>query len=492
MKLDKLIYESEIEIPKKYAGREVSYITTDPKSSTKEALLFVLTGRDIDVLDNNKSNFLVAVFDKNVSIPKKLSGRDNVFKYESARSLLAYACFRESEINLSRTKFIGITGTNGKSSTATLIKEILSYSGIRVGFIGTGRIECNGTVISDSNYSMTTPDPWILYPAIRKMQDAECGVIVMEVSSHSLALDKLAPISFEYGIFTNLSSEHIDFHKSINEYFEAKLKLFKKCNNAFFNLDDYYGRVAYKDFKKRKVGVGILWQGDVWATGIQNHGFDGTEYMYRERTFLFKMRLSLAGIHNIYNSLFAAAVCIDMGIKPCDVKQALSAVALLPGRFEIIRNNVTVIIDYAHTPAAFEALLKEIRRAKLPSERLWTVFGCGGERDREKRPRFANVAEALADEIIITEDNTRSEPAEQIISDITRGFKTARYEVIRNRTEAIKRAIINADDGDIIAIVGKGSEKYNIDSEGYHAFDERALIDEALLCRSVESYENKA
>ena len=181
--------------------------------------------------------------------------------------------------------------------------------------------------------------------------------------------------------------------------------------------------------------------------------------------------------------MLATAVCTDMGVKPCLAKEALRSVSTLPGRFEIIKSDITVIIDYAHTAFAFENLLKEIHRAKLPKEELWTVFGCGGDRDRAKRPLFAKSSEKYADKIIVTSDNSRDEDIKQIISDIAVGFVSDNYEVIEDRKSAIEYAICQAPDNSVIAIIGKGAEKYNIDKNGYHPFDERQIILDSLKCR---------
>ncbi len=483
MKLCELITDNECKFNDEDKVKDIKNITVSPKECDASTLLFIFNERVLEDFKRSKVKPALVIIDKNLDLDSKLSGRTRFYRHNNPRLLLSAACFRFSRIDLSVLKIIGITGTNGKTSTALLTVEILKAAGYQVGFIGTGRIEFDGVSLCGGDYSMTTPDPWILYPAIKEMQVRGCEIIVMEVSSHALALEKVAPLKFEYSVFTNLSAEHLDFHGNIEDYYAAKKKLLSLSSNVVFNIDDHYARRAYKEFSGRKISVGILWRGDIWATCLKNQGFSGLEYMYRTHSYLFKMRLSLAGVHNIYNSMLATAVCTDLGVKPCVAKQALASIPALPGRFEIIKSDITVIIDYAHTSFAFENILKEIHRSKLPREQLWVVFGCGGERDIEKRPKIAASAERYADRIIVTSDNSRGEDIQKIISDIKAGFRGDSYEIIEDRASAVKTAIKKAPEGAVIAIIGKGAEKYNIDKSGYHPFDEKALVLDALSQR---------
>ena len=192
----------------------------------------------------------------------------------------------------------------------------------------------------------------------------------------------------------------------------------------------------------------------------------------------------LPGDYNVYNSMLASCVCIDIGNKPCEVKKALESVNFIPGRFEITNDSITVVIDYAHTHVAFYNIMKELNQIK-GNGRLCVVFGCGGERDRGKRPKMAEISEKYADKIIITTDNSRNENPKEIISDIIKGFQSKSYEVDEDRERAITTAILNARDGDVVAVIGKGAEGYNIDNDGYHDFDEKKIIKNALLKRKI-------
>ncbi len=400
---------------------------------------------------------------------------------KSARSALSIAYSNFYGIDYDRLKIIGITGTNGKTTTATIIKEVLRSAGKRVGFIGTGMIAISDEIISENNYSMTTPDPETLYTLLRAMSDLGCDYVVMEVSSHSLALGKVAPIKFHRAVFTNLSPEHLDFHKSMDDYFSAKSILFKQCRTGIFNIDDKRGKDLYESSICPKISCGIIENADFSAFNIEMSGLDGSNYIFRGEAFTSRVTLKLPGAFNIYNSLLAFACCVSIDIKPCVIKKAISAIPEITGRLNIIKDRVTVIIDYAHTAFAMEECLRFLSHSKPPRKRLISVFGCGGERDRLKRPKMAGAAQKYSDEIIITSDNTRGENLQSIINDIISGFdENASYQIIEDRERAIVSAIKLADDGDFVVILGKGHERYNITQSGYEPFDEKEIVYNAL------------
>lgn len=456
-------------------------ISTSPSEVKKGDLLIITNSKRYSNLSCIHATPIAVICDQNLVLP------DNIPRIlvENPRLALSNACYRYENIRLESTKIIGVTGTNGKTTTATLIKNILSEVGYKVGFIGTGKFEICKEDLTPKNYSMTTPDPTLLYSTIKEMERQNCDFIVMEISSHSLALDKLAPIKFDYSVFTNLSPEHMDFHQDMEDYFATKMKLFKNSKCSLFNIDDEYGRRAYSLADGKKISAGILWRGDVYANNLENHGFDGISYSYHGNGFSFRMSLPYPGLYNAYNSMLAAALCIEIGCKPCEVKKILAQTAPISGRFEIIKDKISVIIDYAHTSAAFKCIMSELAAIKGHG-RLTVVFGCGGERDKNKRPEMARIAEKYADRIILTADNSRKESTKDIISDIIKGFNLGNYEIKENREDAITSAILCAKNGDTVAIIGKGPEKYNIDKDGYHPFDERKIIGSALIKRKIE------
>ncbi len=495
MKLGEIIYKNEYEtndiIPSEV---EVTELTRDDKKITEGSLFFLLKSIKNDsetIINNIKERKPLAIISEKGFINDELDVP--ILYVENARRAMAITFSRFCGIDYRKTKFIAVTGTNGKTTTATIIKEILLKENEKVGFIGTGKIEINGRAVNEEFYSMTTPDPEVLYPKIADMQNAGCKYIVMEASSHALFFDKLAPIPFEIGIFTNLSPEHLDFHKNIAAYYEAKLKLFSSCKIGIFNSDDKHSRRAFKDVKCEAYSIGILWPGDVMAREIIQRGLFGTEYIYRENSLIFKVKMQLVGFYNIYNSMLAIKALILLGFKPCIIKKSLGEISSIEGRFEITDTHPLVIRDYAHTPDALDNLLKTVKSLKNARQNIVIVFGCGGERDKLKRPLMAKTAKKYCRFSIVTSDNSRGEPLSEIIEDILSGFdETDKRVVITDRKKAIEYAIQNADKNDVIVIAGKGCESYIIDKDGAHPFNERDIIEQALFKRDKREgyYEN--
>ena len=403
-----------------------------------------------------------------------------IIRVDSVRSALSIAMSRACGIDYDKMKIIGVTGTNGKTTTATLIYEILRQCGYKVGFIGTGKILSCNEVLSTDSYSMTTPDPSVLYPALEQMSGDGCEYVVMEVSSHSIALGKIEPIRFEYAIFTNLDNDHLDFHGSKEEYFNTKLKLFNKAKTGLFNADDEYGRRCPEKAKCTVTSFGIIYPSDVYATDIELKSLCESSFFYRQDGLIFKAVTRLGGAFNVYNALAAIRCVIDLGIKPCIIKRVLCDIEGVDGRLEVIDGKVKTIIDYAHTPSAFYNCLKTIKSSISIKQKLIVVFGCGGDRDKSKRADFGKYAEMLADIIIITEDNSRTEDFSSIASDITGGISSKDFTLIKDREKAIRHAFSIAREGDVIALIGKGHERYKIIGSEYLPFDERQIIRDAM------------
>ena len=489
MKVSELISKDEYECAVNVSNKEIKRVTSNVNLIEKDTLFVLLKGINFDtekiieyILAKKPA---VIVCDKDRTVKTDIP----VLKVENARLALAYICSKFYKIDYSALKFIGVTGTNGKTTTATMINTIFKKSGIKTGFIGTGKILIGEREANEKNYSMTTPDPETLYPMIKRMQNEGCDVIIMEVSSHALALDKVAPIRFECSVFTNLSEEHMDFHTTIEDYYKTKIKLFYQSEHGVFNSDDEYSARAMREVREmcKTHSIGVLWDADTMARDVILMGLEGSSYIYRERDLIFKVKLCLAGNYNIYNSLLAIKCALILKISPRIIKEALFDIKKIDGRLEIIDDKITVIIDYAHTTTAFENLLKTINSFKKQGQKIISVFGCGGNRDRTKRPKMAEVAERYSDFVIVTTDNSRTENEGEIISDILAGFKhPEKRKVISSRTSAINSAILLADDGDAVIIIGKGHEKYNIDKYGYHDFDERQIIAAAIEKRKTE------
>ena len=487
MLIKNLIPEDELKESNENIDIEINLCTSDYKKASCESLLFLLPGVNFDTYELIphflKSNPRAIVTEDKKRFPKT---KIPLIEVKSARRAFAFALSNICEINYATLDFIGVTGTNGKTTTATMIRKILEHNSKRVGFIGTGKIEFEDKRYTDDYYSMTSPDPEILYPIIKDMQIRGCEIIVMEASSHALELSKLEPIHYKIGIFTGLSHEHLEFHGSMEKYFYAKEKLIKNSDMAIINFDDPWGKRLYEKYESIATGIGVVWRSDVYATDVKNFGLHGIGYIYKGKNFITRIKLPLPGLYNIYNSMLAFETAYKFNISPKCIKNALESIDKIDGRCECIFGDITVILDYAHTSLALENILKTINYDKDLGQKIILVFGCGGERDPSKRPLMAAVAEKLADKVILTNDNPRGEDETKIIRDIESGFKNKEYAVIKNRAEAIKYAIKSASPSDIVVIAGKGHEKYIHDKNGYHRFDEKEIIENALKLRNHE------
>ena len=449
------------------------FFLTEGVSYDPERLLpYILARKPLAIVINESADF------PETEIP--------LLRVQSVRHAYAEAYFRFCGLEKAKLKYIAVTGTNGKTTTAMMLREILTQSGHAVGWIGTGKILCKNEPLSAPFYSMTTPDPEVLYPALAKMEANGCEFVVMEASSHALALEKLAPIRFDLSLFTNLSAEHLDFHKTMERYYLAKAKLFFQSEIGIFNNDDPFARRLAAEAPCRVLLAGAVYPAGVALKNIEQNEFDGYSYMFKTDTVAFFVDLKLRGVYHVYNSMLAIYAAITLGIAPRDAKHAIESITAIPGRMQRIGNeDISVFIDYAHTPEALQSALREARATKCADQALWLIFGCGGERDREKRPKMAEIAEKLADRVILTLDNCRGESPIQILKDTAAGFRNRKSaRIISNREKAIRHAILSMKSGDILIIAGKGHEAYNIDKRGYHPFDETKIALDALKERN--------
>ena len=380
-----------------------------------------------------------------------------------------------------KLKLIGVTGTKGKTTTTFMIKEILEKAGKKVGLIGTVATYINGKNMGDSD--RTTPESLELQKIFAKMVEEKVEYVVMEVSSQSLKLHRVAGCEFEIAIFTNLSEDHISEkeHPDMKDYFESKLKIFEMCKKAYVNVDDLYGNKIPDKFEEK----------DITAYGIDNYA----EVLAKDITitnsyvdFKVKMgdrnervKVGIPGRFSVYNSLAAICVARKLGVDTETIKNALLEVRV-PGRSELVNNNkeLTIMIDYAHSPESLESILratKSYTRGKVIS-----VFGCGGDRDTRKRAVMGEISGRIADFTIITSDNPRTEKPEEIINQIEKGIKKTKgnYTVIVDRIEAIKEAIKMAKKNDIVILAGKGHETYQEINGEKFPFDERKIIKEII------------
>ncbi len=377
----------------------------------------------------------------------------------------------------------GITGTNGKTSTSYFVHSLLDYCGIRNALIGTTGIIADGEKIpfppEDSGVSqMTTPDPEVLYPLLRELKNRGIYHAVMEISSHSLALCKVDPITFDAAVFTNFSPEHLDFHKTQEAYLSSKMKLASLASKCIYNSDDSTFFDLFKT--KRAVSYGTE-KGDYTACCVRNYGVNGVSYLLKYFGAVMRVESPIGGSFTVTNTLAACALAIECGIYPETVCDAISAVRGIPGRLESIpldkmKYPFSVLIDYAHTPEALEKLLSSDVFSKRKG-RLITLFGCGGDRDKSKRAQMGRIAARYSDKVYVTSDNPRTEDPDAIIRDILGGFtKNDNYTVISNREHAIAEAFYECAKDDILLLVGKGHENYIVDKGGRRHFSEKETV----------------
>ena len=395
-------------------------------------------------------------------------------KVENARIALAIMASTYYGDPARKLKMIGITGTKGKTTTAYMIRDIMLASGKKIGMIGT---VCNtyGKVTEES--IRTSPESLDLQALLARMVDAGMEYVVMEVSSHALELERVYGIKFLVGVFTNLSEDHLDFHKTMDKYLEAKAKLFKQSDFAIINGDDIYAPRLLKMIDIKKATYGLDNAVDLTATDIRVNPSYVEFKMYVNR-MLETIRINIPGRFTVYNALAAIGVCSLFGAQMDAISGALGALRV-PGRNEVVELNktFTVIVDYAHTPASLEAILSSAK--KYTKGRIICVFGCGGNRDKEKRAMMGEISGRLADFTIITTDNPRDEKTSKIIEDIESGIKQTRglYKCIENRRQAIRFAMRIAWKSDVIIIAGKGHETYQEVENGKKLyFDDKEIV----------------
>lgn len=381
-----------------------------------------------------------------------------------------------------RFDVIGVTGTNGKTSITTFLNEILTSADNKVGLIGTIKISDGDKEIESNS---TTPESRDLQDYFDQMINNGCKYCAMEVSSHALALNRVAQTKYKVGVFTNLTPDHLDFHKDLEDYRNAKEKLFYMTTNAnVINIDDEGGKVIYENIKKldtKCYTYAIDHEADFMAKDIKIEA-RGVSYKLVTPTYEEDIFVPVPGKFTVYNTLAVIATCYALEIPKEIVLNGLKNTGGVAGRFEAISNEtgISVIVDYAHTPDALENVIKTAR--EFVKNRIITVFGCGGDRDTTKRPLMGDIAQKLSDICIVTSDNPRTEDPELIINDILEGLDKSKenYKVVIDRKEAIKEAIEMAQKGDVILIAGKGHENYQIIGKVKHHFDDKEIANEFL------------
>ncbi len=408
-------------------------------------------------------------------------GVENQIIVEDTHAAYADICAKWFGNPADSLKLIGVTGTNGKTSVTYMLKKILESAGYKVGLIGTIQNMICDEVIATEN---TTPNAYDLNSLFALMKAKGCTYVIMEVSSHALDQCRVYNLDFEVAMFTNLTQDHLDYHKTMENYLAAKKKLFKMCKTAVINSDDEYAAEIINELNCKVVTYSANDNSTYSAKAVQ-YKPTGVDYEFVSDKDICHIKVNTGGKFTVYNSLCAAATAVELGL-PIEI--AATAIAELPGikgRAEVVPcdRDFTIIIDYAHTPDGLKNILTTFCECK--KNRLTVVFGCGGDRDKTKRPIMGSTAARYADFVIVTSDNPRSEVPSAIIDDILVGMDgtPTPYKVIENRVEAIKYAVETAVKDDIIVLAGKGHETYQILKDGTIHLDEREVVAEALAQR---------
>lgn len=465
---------------------DIAHLSINSKEVVPGTLFFAIPGLKTDghkYIDSALENGAVAVI---YSTPQAHYKEDVAYlRVENPRhalGLCASAFYGHPTADMTT---IGVTGTNGKTSVTMMLKHILAHAGRKTGLIGTIHNEIGDEIVE--NGGRTTPDAIALQEVFREMKDADCEDVCMEVSSHALALERVNGVDFDYGAFTNLTHEHLDFHHTMEAYFEAKAKLFFMTSKGnVINIDDPWGRKLYDALREQNRPVktyALEQEGDYRAIDC--------DYTIKGTTFTLVLPngekhpffLSILGEFNVYNALAAIGVALEMGIDLATVHDALGTMPTVEGRMERVDLPVPydVVIDYAHTPDGLEKLLLSMRKI-FKDERIFLMFGCNGDRDKEKRPIMGEIAGRLADYIVVTSDNPASENPQDIADVVSKAVRAVNEncEVVINRWDAVDYAVTLPHAGDVLVLAGKGHEKQETMATENLYYNEWEAVKEAV------------
>ncbi|MCF6460001.1 UDP-N-acetylmuramoyl-L-alanyl-D-glutamate--2,6-diaminopimelate ligase [Clostridium sp. Cult3] len=478
MKLKDLIEGHKLEIIKGDTDINITGIEHDSRKIQKDNMFIAIQGFTVDghdyideAVENGASSVLV---EKAIEVEK-----EGVTVIRVDDTLLSLARFSSlfygepsKELNL-----VGITGTNGKTSITYLIRNIFEVCHEKTGIIGTMGTLIDDRIVDNIN---TTPESSLIQRYLREMVDKNTKYCVMEVSSHSLDLKRVEYMAFQVGIFSNLTEDHLDYHKNMENYYKSKLRLFNKTSGCnIINIDDKYGNRILEDLENNIpiITYGIVRECDVYATNIVCHT-KGVKFVLNSPKGSIPIELNLLGRFNVYNALAAAACAIFYNVDLPSIKKGLESINGIKGRFEPvpIDEDYNVIIDFAHTPDGLEKVLTTIDQ--FAEGRIIVIFGAGGNRDKTKRPIMGETVARHADLCIVTSDNPRHEDPDMIIKDIIVGVEKAKgeYIAITDRKEAIRYALSNAKPKDTILLAGKGHETYTIIKDEIIPFDEKQIV----------------
>ena len=496
MILGEMLSAVGVECPTEYEKIEVNEVVTDTRRVSEGCMFVCIRGDHFDGHDHIKE---ASEAGASVIVVERARGEcvggAAIISVDDTRHVVSRLYNYRFGEPTKKLKIIGVTGTNGKTSTCLMLYNIFKGQGYICGFIGTVGCFCGESDTPLCKSDLTTPDPEELYRILGEMSDRGVEYVFMEVSSHALSYGKVAAIEFHTAVFTNLTRDHLDFHNDMEEYFSTKLSLFDRSRRGVVNISTEYGKRVAREALCPIFPWSFGDEGDLCAEISDRGSSAGTEYDFvcnlegRERSRVF---VPIAGEFSVMNSLEAMAVARLEGIAPYAAASALAKMGGVDGRMERlipdVPSDIDVMIDYAHTPDALESLLKSAREFRREGQRITLVFGCGGRRDRGKRREMGRIASALADLVIVTSDNPRDEDPDSIISDILKGIdKEKPYAVIKDRKDAIKAAVEYARHGELVILAGKGHERYEIVADGKRPFDERQIALSSIRRRYEKS-----
>ncbi len=462
------------------ADEAISSVTADSRRVADGGLFIAVRG-----FQSDGHRFIPAAIQKGAAAilaeeapPEDLPENVIWYRTENTRAAMADVAAAWYGDPQKQLKLVGVTGTNGKTTVTHLIRHILEETGHPCGLIGTNGIHIREEYRPSDR---TTPDSMELYALLREMADAGCEYAVMEVSSHSLALDRVRGLRYAVAAFTNLTQDHLDFHGDMEHYFEAKCRLFSMCDTAVINLDDPYGVRLSETVTCPKLTFSARRdEADLVAKSVRLLPDQVQAVLVRDND-IARMRLGIPGAFSVANGLTAVACCLGLGMELEEITEALKTAQGVKGRAEIVPTgrDFTVMIDYSHTPDSMDNILRTVR--DYCKGRIIGVFGAGGDRDKTKRPKMGKIGSEGCDLCVITSDNPRSEDPMAIIEDILTGVSAkSRCKVIPDRREAIAWAVHNARAGDIVLLMGKGQETYQEIASVKHHLDEREEVAKAL------------
>ncbi len=477
--LQDILYRSGVVAVKGQLDCTVESVVSDSRQVENGSLFTAVRGTQVDghhfIKKAEKQGARVIVCEE---FPAVISNDITYVKVKNSAVALGHIASNFYDNPSEKLKLVGVTGTNGKTTTVTLLFNLMESLGYKSGLLSTIQNKIHETVIPSTH---TTPDAVSLNKLLAQMVESGCDYAFMEVSSHAIHQHRIAGLHFAGAVFTNLTHDHLDYHKTFKNYLNAKKKFFDDLSsNAFalVNSDDKNGRIMLQNTVAAKYTYGLKNMADYKAKVLESR-FDSTMVTIDGH----QLYTLMVGTFNIYNLLAVYATARLLGNESGEVLLKMSTLKGADGRFEIIRseNNITAIIDYAHTPDALENVLKTIQNIRTGNEQLITVVGAGGNRDKEKRPKMAKVASLLSNKVIFTSDNPRNEEPQSILNDLLKGVDVAKKMSvlsIENRKEAIRTAVMLAQPGDIILIAGKGHETYQEINGVKHPFDDKKVITE--------------